>query len=225
MRLLARLRNVLTAKVHAVTDRLEDPECMAAQALREAEEELDDLRQQAAMVIAVERRLGRDLQQQEAQANHWKEQARLALAHGREDLARWALARQLQQQDRLYDLQTQHEAARQASDEVKKAVQALGDKLDEAQHRHRLLTARQRSARIRVAAQKAIGSGRESAGILSTRFAHWEDRLEESADVLLALVEVNEPRQNEEIELAALEANERLERELAALKTESNPQP
>ena len=57
MRFLVRLRNLLSARAHALLDRFEDPECLATQALRELEDKLDVLRQQAAMAVAVERRL------------------------------------------------------------------------------------------------------------------------------------------------------------------------
>src|SRR5262249_41671794 len=99
MHLLARLKAVLGARFHALLDHLENPEGMAAQALRELEDQLDGLRQQAAMAVAVERRLERELQRQQGEIRRGREQARLALSQGREDLARWALTRTLQQQD------------------------------------------------------------------------------------------------------------------------------
>ena len=64
---------------------------MLAQVIREMEEGLADARRQGAGAIAAERRLGRELEQNQAAAGHWKEQARLALTSHREDLARKAL--------------------------------------------------------------------------------------------------------------------------------------
>jgi phage shock protein A len=220
MRLLVRLKDLLTAKAHALLDRFEDPASMAAQALSAMEGELDGLRQQAALVIAVERRLHRELGQQQAQARRWQEQARLALARGREDLARWALARWLGQQDFVKDLEAQHRAARQASDEARDALQTLQARLAEARCRHLVLAARQRTARVRHATQRAVGDERGNIGALSARLDHWEERLAESAEVLLALVEVNRPREDEREELAGLEALQRIDEELAALKRE-----
>jgi len=220
VRLLVRLKDLLTARAHALLSKLEDPACMAEQVLREMEEELDGLRQRAALVIALERRLHRELEHQQAQVRRWQGQARLALAHGREDLARWALARRLQQQDSAEELEAQHRAARQAGDEAREALRTLQDRLAAAHLRHRVLTARVHTAEVRHGTHQAVGDGLSSSAALSARLAHWEGRLAESADVLLALVEVSRPRQEEETELAGLEALRQIDEELAALKEE-----
>lgn len=221
MRFLVRLRELFSARANALLDRFEDPASMATQALRDLESELDTLRQQAAMAIAVERRLGRELERQQTQVKHWREKARLALAEGREDLARWALARALPPHDLACDLQAQHDVAVRANSEIKDGLQAVQNRLWATHTRHLMLSAHQHTAKARHAVQQTLERQDDTTDSLSGRLAHWEERLTESADVLLALVEVSRPQPDEEVELVALATDRRIARELAALKRET----
>lgn len=220
MRSLARLKNLLSAKVHALLDRFDDPGSMFAQAQRDLEEELDGLRQQAAMAIAVERRLQRDLDRHRELAQQAREQAQLALSRGREDLARWALAQRLSQLDLCAELEKECDSAHQASAEVKEVLGALHHRLAVAQRQRQLLAARHSAAQVRHAAQQALSSERDHAGALLTRLEVCEQRWTEAADLLLAEVEVVSPRPREAAELLALETQLRVDAELTALRQE-----
>ena len=223
MHLLGRLYSLVSAKAHTLVDRFEVPEEMATHTLRELEEKLGTLRQQAAMAVAVERRLHRELKRASAQAHHVKEQARLALAQEREDLARWAVAQNLSQQDVIRDLQAQYDAARQANLEIRQALQALGARCTESRRRHLLLAARHRSARVRLAVHQALETEHATSDAMSAKLTRWEDQWAEAADVLLARVEISRPPHDEAAQLAALEVNRRVEQELAELKREKPP--
>ena len=92
-----RVGRVVAGGVHALLDRLEDaaPEAAMEQAIREADGVIDDVRHELG-VLAANRHLA---QQQHAKLNAQHEalvaQVELALGEAREDLARAAVARQL----------------------------------------------------------------------------------------------------------------------------------
>src|SRR5947209_3923807 len=111
MAVFARLSGVITARFHALLDRIEDPELLLAQLVRAMEDDLAAARQQAARALAAERRLQRELQPHQQAAQHWQEQARRALAHQREELARRALGWKIEQDDLMRTLQAQHAEA------------------------------------------------------------------------------------------------------------------
>src|ERR1700730_13085462 len=92
MSILGRFSDVVSLNIHALLHRAENPERLLAHLLRILEEGLAAAKLQAARAIAGERRLRRELGGHRAAARHWQEQARLALAQRREDLARRALA-------------------------------------------------------------------------------------------------------------------------------------
>lgn len=106
--LKSRVGRVIAGGVHALLDRIEDqaPEAMMEQSIREADAVVDDVRHELGLVSA-NRHLS---QQQHASLNgqHAKLAAQIeeALGSGREDLARAAVARQLDIEAQLPVLET-----------------------------------------------------------------------------------------------------------------------
>src|SRR5947209_8420633 len=93
MGIFSRISDVLTANMNALLDRAENPERLLEQMIREMEQTHAWARRHAAAAIAAESSLRRDRDENRCQAEKWKARAREALAAGREDLARGALAR------------------------------------------------------------------------------------------------------------------------------------
>lgn len=106
--LKTRVGRVIAGSVHALLDRIEDqaPEAMMEQSVREADAVIDDVRHELG-VVSANRHLS---QQQHASLNsqHAKLAAQIdeALTGGREDLARAAVARQLDIEAQLPVLET-----------------------------------------------------------------------------------------------------------------------
>lgn len=95
--LKSRVGRVIAGGVHALIDRIEDqaPEAVMEQSLREADAVIDDVRHELGLVSA-NRHLAQ--QQHAAQNSHHERlsaQVQQALAQGRDDLVRAAVARQL----------------------------------------------------------------------------------------------------------------------------------
>lgn len=117
--LKTRVGRVIAGGVHALIDRIEDqaPEAVMEQAIREAVAVVDDVRHELGLVSA-----NRHLAQQQhsslnGQHERLAEQTEQALAQGREDLARAAVARQLDIEAQLPVLEaTLAEHARQESE-------------------------------------------------------------------------------------------------------------
>lgn len=106
--LKARVGRVIAGGVHALLDKIEDlnPQAAMAQAIREADGVIDEVRHELGTVSA-NRHLA---QQQHAKLNRsheaLREQVAQALAESREDLARAAVARQLDIEAQLPVLET-----------------------------------------------------------------------------------------------------------------------
>src|SRR5262245_22483285 len=108
MGILKRLSDLLVANVHALLDRAEDPELMLGQVVRELDEGLTAARAYAATTLAVEKRIGRDLEQSRSTAARWEVRAREAVRVGREDLARRALLRKHEEETLVSRLEAEH---------------------------------------------------------------------------------------------------------------------
>jgi phage shock protein A len=96
MAFITRLSRLMRADLHALLDRLEAPDLVLAQAVREMEQALDEERRG---LVRTEREIQR-LRDQEAELSRVLDQTRQALddclAAGREDLARPVIRRRLE---------------------------------------------------------------------------------------------------------------------------------
>jgi len=220
MGIFARLSDIVTANVNLLLDKAEDPERMLAQVIREMEDGLAASRRHGAIAIAAERRLGRELDQNHTAAEHYREQARLALTHQREDLARQALGRKLEHDDLAQVLEGQYTSARATGNEVRAALHALEARLAEARRKQRILTARHRAARIRIEVRQSAAASVPAGRSTFARFARFEEKLVATEDRLVAEAELTRSAGELETELSGLENKKRIDDALAALRRE-----
>jgi phage shock protein A len=169
--------------------------------------------------VAAERRLGRELESNRAQAEYWKARAREALGRGREDLARRALLRKREHDDLAAGLEAQHAEAVRTGTGVRTALRALEARLAEARRRQRALVARHRAARVRVEVHQAVGVGGFDAA--HAKFERLADRLVEFEDEVAAQAELHQALDGLEAEFADLEREQAVAAELEALKREN----
>src|SRR5262249_4906915 len=168
--------------------------------------------------IAANRRLARERKQNRQRGKSWKEQAGRLQAHGRESLARRALARKIEHDDLVRALEPQQTAARQSSIEVKTALRALEARLAEARRKQRFLLAQHHAIRLRHAGQRA-GRTYFNCQPRFAKFERLENRLADLNDELQAQIEVARGDGDLEAALSELETTRRIDEELAALKT------
>jgi phage shock protein A len=90
-----RLHRLARADAHGILDSLEDRALLLKQHLREAELELQHKRARVAALADEEHRLAEDAERLTVAVRSLDEDTRLALAEGREDLARFAIRRLL----------------------------------------------------------------------------------------------------------------------------------
>jgi phage shock protein A len=229
MRIFSRCSDILVANVNALLDRVENPEAMLGQIVREMEERLATARSYAASAIAAERRLGRELAQHRSAVEFWQDKARTAVSANRDDLARLALARKREHEALVRELESQHLTAVETSTQVRAALHDLEAALAAAHRRQRSLIARHRAAQARRELCRTGGARLGSDLTLGAKLHHWEERITQWEDEAAALMDVQK-LEGVESAFARWEAETELDRELAALKkdeadkkTEQNP--
>ncbi len=220
MRILSRCSDIIVANINVLLDKVENPEAMIGQVIREMEDDLAAARSYAASAIAAERRLGRELVEQRSGIEFWQAKARAAVAADREDLARVALARKKELEMAAAKLATQHAAALETSTQVRSSLHALETNLSAARRSQRSLIARHRAAQARQALCRAAGKRLGSGASPGAKLQQWEQRLTDLEYVVAAQTEV-QGLDGPETTFATWETDAELERELAALKEEN----
>ncbi len=137
MALITRVSRLFRADVNAVLDRMEEPELLLKQAVREMEEELDRDEQRAKRLALESKQIAErqsDLARQAAEAEG---ELDLCFDTGNEALARVLLKRKLEAQRFIKFLDRRHQELHAAADELRQRI---------GENRSRLESMRQKAA-------------------------------------------------------------------------------
>jgi len=212
-----RLSSLINASINDLVDRAEDPERMIKQFIREMEEHIQAAKEGVIEAIASEKQLQKQVDEQRRRTAEWLQKAEAAIAEDREDLARAALERKKEHERTLQGLEPAWQAAKEASAHLKRQLQRLEDKLEEAKLKRGTLVARQRAAEARQHMDRTAAS--LQAGYAShAELARMEDRVAEIEARAQAEAELSRDSSDLEREFMALEVDSEVEAELTRLK-------
>ena len=215
--LFKRINDVINANINDLIDRVEDPERMVKQIIREMEENIRVAKDGVINAIASEKQLLKDLEHHRRQAQEWEKKAEVALQTDKDDLARTALLRKKEHDQIIKTLAPSWESAKHTSERLKTQLRSLEAKLEEARRKRGALIARQRAAEARQHMDHTLSS--MQAGLdAHTNFARMEDRVAEMEARTEAMEEVNDTAAQMEKDFLAMEIDTEVDRELAALK-------
>ena len=147
MGILDRISRLVRANVNDMLDRAEDPELMLDQILRDMESNIQLARGQVASMIAQDKELQADLKEVQDLSQEWQTKASRAVEAGKDDLAREALRRKKDNDERATLYQQQLTAQSQTVDKLKSQLAALESKYQSTLSNRDALIARQRRAK------------------------------------------------------------------------------
>ena len=212
-----RISDVLSANLNDLIDRVEDPERMIKQIIREMEENISKAREGVIEAVTSEKQLQKDLEQHRRQSAEWQEKAEQALQMNKEELARAALIRKKEHDNILKALEPSWAAAKNTSERLKTQLHALEAKLEEARRKRSTLVARHRAAEARQHMDKTLANFQ--AGLdAQANFARMEDKVTEMEARVEAAAELHSDASQLEKDFLAMEVEQEVVNELAALK-------
>jgi phage shock protein A len=177
MGLFQRMGDIISANLHEMIDRFEDPQAMLKQAIREMEQAIAQSLDRAVEVIASEKLLARQVAENREAVSRWQQAAVRAVPAGDDSAARRALARKGEHEKLLAALEAERQAAEQTAARLRCQIGAMRAKLAEARRRLATLAARQHLAATRSRrARTVLGVG--DAGF--ERFQCMVSRLEQA---------------------------------------------
>jgi phage shock protein A len=167
MALMERVTTLLRANLNDLIDKAEDPEKMLKQLVLDMENQLLQVKTQVAIAIADQHLLERKTAEHETAAASWKNKAALAVARGRDDMAREALERSLSHVQMGRSFVQQLEDQRAEAEALRSAFLKLQQKLVETRAHCDLLMAEHRRARTVSRSQQAHAAARTDKGAAS----------------------------------------------------------
>lgn len=185
MSIFSRLTDIVNANLTALLDRAEDPEKMARLMIQEMEDTLVEVRSAAVKAIADRKELGRRVADARFGLEDWERKAELAVAKGKEDLARAALFEKRRAGDVLRGLEAELVQVDEVLGRYEDDIGRLQSKLDEAKAKRKSLEMRAEAAGHSIKARKVLHDARVDEALARYDRMHRRiDELEGEAEVL-----------------------------------------
>ncbi len=214
MGIFSRFTDIVNSNINAILDKAEDPEKLVRLMIQEMEDTLVEVRTAAARSIADKKHLNRSLDQLEREEREWHNKAELAIAKGRDDLAKSALAEKSRATEAVASLKGQYQHIDEGLAKLNDDITRLEEKLADAKTRQKALIMRHQTASSRLNVRKQIHENKIDDALV--RFEQFERKMEgmegriESYDL--------GAKKDLRREFDDLESEESIEAELASLK-------
>jgi phage shock protein A len=190
MGIFSRLAQLIKSNLNDLISRSEDPEKMLNQVVLEMNNQLVEAKKQVAASIADEKRLAKQFETEQGNAQEWERRAMMALRAGNEELAKEALARKREYDELAATLKDQWTKQKTAVEQLKKALRLLSDKIEEAKRKRNILVARKKRAEAQRAIQETMSGLRDQSSFETfDRMSQKIDQLEAEAEAESELAE------------------------------------
>lgn len=155
MSIFRRIFKVGEAKANQMVDKLEKPELMLEQAIRDEESAIREAKEKVVQVIATERQSKALLDKETEGAREWEQKAQAALGAGNEELATKALVRSEEYEKRSITLKPQWESQRASVESLKGEIRRMEDELSELKRNKDIIIAQSKAAEVKKAIYEA----------------------------------------------------------------------
>jgi len=229
MGLFQRAHDIVAAKANKALDAAENPNEMLDYSYEQMLDHITQVRRALVDIAASKKQL--ELQQQQLQhsVDHLNDQAKAALAQGREDLAREALSRKATAQQQISDMEPQHQQLDEEQQKMEQTLSTLQQRVNEFRSKKEVMKAQYTAA-------SAMTSVNEEAAGISKSFSDSGAALQRAQDKI-AIMQARASATDELLQSGVLEdvgggtddiqreldeasANADVDQQLAALKAE-----
>ena len=223
MGMLERFTSIIKANINELLDRAEDPEKTVDQYLRDIQDDLAQVKQETAGVMAEEARAQRMVNENNEEVAKYDKLARTALQAGEEDDARTFLTKKQEYVAKGVSLQQAYDAARENSRKMQEMHDKLVSDVQELQARREAIKAKTSVAKTQAKVTEITGSASKAE---SSREAF--ERMEAKADQMLdqanAIAELDKNGKDPVVQLedkySSVDKMQGVEDELAKMKLE-----
>lgn len=217
MGIFSRFTDIVNSNINALLDKAEDPEKMVRLIIQEMEDTLVEVRSASAKMIASKKEIVAQISKYERDAEDWGAKAELALSKDREDLARAALQERKKSAEAAVALGQELAIVEEQISKLQDEVGQLQEKLADAKARQKTIIMRQKTASSRLEVKRTLDSSKVDNAM--GRFEQYERKIDDLESQVEAY-DLGKKTLNDEF--AELEAGDKIDEELAALKAKMN---
>mgnify|MGYP002515765941 FL=1 len=207
MGVFTRFKDIVNANINSLLDKAEDPEKMLKLMIQEMEDTIIELKTSCSAKMAEEIKLAKKIKEAEAYIERWQQRAKLAVEHGKEDLAREALVEKRCASEAYESMRENLDIVRQSVAEGKEEIKTLEDKLLQAKLKLKNLQEKNTLSR---------NANIDNHFDLKSRF----EAMEEKINRMDAWNDLNRKSETADEKFKKMEKDAEIEKELEALKGE-----
>jgi phage shock protein A len=180
MGVLSRINDIVRSNLNDLVSKAENPEKMLNQAILDMENHLNKARKLVIETVAVEKQMEKRRLNLLEQASRWERRAALALSNKDEELARQALSRKNDLQDRASTLEEQIRVQREYIGALKQSLISLEERHQDAKTKKDALVTRAIFAKQKKKATDRISNKTSSKNLAESRAFNTFERMEDN---------------------------------------------
>ncbi|MBT3311154.1 MAG: PspA/IM30 family protein [Desulfobacterales bacterium] len=226
MGILKRIKSIVTGSINEMIDKVEDPETIVNQMIRDMEQAMTEMKTNTASAIATVKITEKKLDKAYNDQSLWQENAETSVKSGDDELAKKAIIKRKNIDDTIDILRDQLNDAEVISRKMKTELELLEEKLGEAKIKRDNLLTKRRAAETQLKLNETaeiVNSKMASLAASDSVLEGFEGftRFEEKIERQMAEVEAREELtgDNLEIEFRKMKKDSEIEKELSELKS------
>jgi phage shock protein A len=232
MTLFQRAHDIISAKANKALDAAEKPDEMLDLSYEQMLDQITRVRRGLVDIAASRKRLELQEQQLQNSADHLQDQAKAALAQGKEDLAREALARRAAAQGQISDMEAQHQELADQEQKLEAALANLQKRVNNFRTQKEVLKAQYTAASAQTSVNETAAGISSAAGDSGAALQRAQDKIANmqaragAMDELLqsgVLEDVGGNTDDIQQELDDASTSADVDKQLAALKAQLGP--
>jgi phage shock protein A len=232
MTLFQRAHDILSAKANKALDAAEKPDEMLDLSYEQMLDQITKVRQALVTIAASRRRIELQEQQLQHSVDHLQDQAKAALAQGREDLAREALSRKAAAQSQIDGMEPQHQQLTEEEQKMEQTLAALQDRVNKFRTQKETLKAQYTAAAAESSVNESVAGISTTLGDSGAALQRAQDKIATMQSRAGALDELLQSGVLEDVggetddiqkELDEAGSAAEVDNELAALKAQVGP--
>ena len=228
MSLYQRAHDIVQAKANKALDAAEKPDEMLDLSYEQMLDQITQVRRALVQIAASRKQLELQEQQFQHSVDHLQDQAKAAMAAGKEDLAKEALTRKAAAQSEVDGMDAQHEQLTEQEQKMEQTLDALQKRVDDFRTRKEVLKAQDTAAQAVSSVDASVAGISTTIGDSGAALQRAQDKIQAmqaragAMDELLQSGVLEDVGGHDDIqaELDEVTSNSEVDSELAALKAQ-----